>query len=119
MADDRDVPLFINARTDLFLQERDRTKHNSLLDAAIERAKLYAAAGASGFFAPGLADDALVGKLCKAVALPVNIMITGGVSAPRRLAELGVSRISYGPGPYRAMIAQLKDDAAAVFASAD
>lgn len=118
VADDRNIPLFINARTDLFLQEGDRAKHHGLLDAAIIRANLYARAGASGFFAPGLAEDALVGKLCEAVALPVNIMMMEGVSSPTRLSELGVRRISYGPGPYRAMIAQLRDDAAAVFASA-
>src|SRR5690606_32706288 len=57
LADERDVPFFINARTDLVLQERDHAKHASLLDEAVERAKAYAAAGASGFFAPGLADD--------------------------------------------------------------
>jgi len=118
MADGRDIPFFINARTDLFLQEGDRAKHAALLDEAIARAKAYAAAGASGFFAPGLADDALIAKLCEAVALPVNIMMMGGVSAPKRLAELGVGRVSYGPGPYRAMIAKLKDDAAAVFSAA-
>lgn len=118
MADDRDIPLFINARTDLFLQEGDRTKHATLLDEAIERAKAYATGGASGFFAPGLVDNTLIAKLCNAVALPVNVLMMGGVSSPSQLAELGVSRVSYGPGPYRTMIAKLRDDAAAVFASA-
>ncbi|MBW6423309.1 isocitrate lyase/phosphoenolpyruvate mutase family protein [Rhizobium sp. XQZ8] len=118
MADGRDIPFFINARTDLFLKEGDQAKHAGLLDEAIARAEAYAAAGASGFFAPGLADDALIAKLCEAVALPVNIMMMGSVSAPKRLAELGVGRVSYGPGPYRAMMAKLKEDAAAVFAAA-
>jgi len=117
MADSRDIPFFINARTDLFLQESDRAKHAVLLDEAVARAKAYASAGASGFFAPGLAEDALIARLCEAVALPVNIMMMGGVSAPKRLAELGVGRVSYGPGPYRAMMAKLKEDAAVVFAS--
>lgn len=118
MADGRDMPFFINARTDLFLKEGDRTKHAGLLDEAITRAKAYAAAGASGFFAPGLAEDTLIAKLCEAISLPVNIMMMGGVSAPKRLAELGVGRVSYGPGPYRAMMAKLKEDAAAVFDAA-
>lgn len=117
-SDSREIPLFINARTDLFLKEGDRATHAGLLDQAIERANAYAEAGARGFFAPGLADDDLIRKLCEAVALPVNIMMMPGVSAPKRLAELGVSRVSYGPGPYRAMMAKLKEDAAAVFAAA-
>ena len=46
------VDLFINARTDLFLgQQRDPA--NSIND-ALDRAKAYAAARASGFFIPGL-----------------------------------------------------------------
>jgi 2-methylisocitrate lyase-like PEP mutase family enzyme len=62
------VDLFINARTDLFLgQQRDPA--NSIND-ALDRAKAYAAAGASGFFIPGLRDDALIGHICDGVALP-------------------------------------------------
>ncbi|WP_105381301.1 isocitrate lyase/PEP mutase family protein [Neorhizobium alkalisoli] len=118
LADARGVPLFINARTDLFLQEGDRTKHAALLDQAIERSKAYAEAGGSGFFAPGLADEELIVKLCEASPVPVNIMMMPGVSAPKRLGELGVARVSYGPGPYRAMMAKLKEDAAAVFTAA-
>jgi 2-methylisocitrate lyase-like PEP mutase family enzyme len=118
LADSRGIPLFINARTDLFLQEGDRTKHAALLDEAVARARAYADAGGNGFFAPGLADEELIRKLCEASPVPVNIMMMPGVSAPKRLGELGVARVSYGPGPYRAMMAKLKEDAAAVFTAA-
>lgn len=116
--DSRDMPFFINARTDLFLQEGDQGKHAALLDEAIRRAKAYADAGGNGFFAPGLADEGLIETLCKASPLPVNMMMFAGVPSPKRLGELGVSRVSYGPGPYRAMMAKLKEDAAAVFTAA-
>ena len=57
-AGEKGVDLFINARTDLFLgQKGDPAK--SIGD-ALDRAKAYAAAGASGFFVPGLRDDALI-----------------------------------------------------------
>jgi 2-methylisocitrate lyase-like PEP mutase family enzyme len=82
LADSSDIPFFINARTDLFLQEADRARHAGLLEEAVARARAYAAAGARGFFAPGLADDGLIGKLCDAVDLPVNIMMMAGVSPP-------------------------------------
>lgn len=118
LADSRGIPLFINARTDLFLQEGDRTKHAALLDEAVARARAYAEAGGNGFFAPGLADEELIRKLGEASPVPVNIMMMPGVSAPKRLGELGVARVSYGPGPYRAMMAKLKEDAAAVFTAA-
>src|SRR6266853_6758736 len=52
-AEQKRVGLFINARTDLFLgQSRDPAQ---AVGEALERAKAYAAAGASGFFIPGLA----------------------------------------------------------------
>jgi 2-methylisocitrate lyase-like PEP mutase family enzyme len=97
-AERRGVDLFINARTDLFLgQGRDPVE---AIVEALARAKAYARAGASGFFVPGLTDDALIGRLCAEVTLPINVMVMGGVPANDRLAELGVARISYGAIPY-------------------
>lgn len=114
-ADARGLPFFINARTDLFLKEADGGKHAALLDEAIARAHAFAEAGASGFFAPWLADPALIARLCEASPLPVNIMMKPGAPAIPELAACGVSRVSYGPGPYRAMIAWLKAEAARIY----
>ena len=81
------------------------------LGEALDRAKAYAAAGASGFFIPGLRDDALIGRVCNGVALPVNVMVMDGVPSNDRLTELGVSRISYGPIPYIRAMGVLQQDA--------
>lgn len=95
------VKLFINARTDVFFQSRDAA--NSIGD-ALDRARAYAAAGASGFFVPGLKDGALIGRICEDTELPVNVMVMEGIPTVRRLAKLGVARVSYGPIPFaRAM----------------
>lgn len=99
-ADRRDIPLFINARTDLFLRESDAGRHAGLLDEALERASLYAKAGASGIFLPGLADPDLIKTACEGIDLPVNIMMKPGVPDVSTLASLGVARISHGPFPY-------------------
>ncbi|MBP2442587.1 isocitrate lyase/PEP mutase family protein [Rhizobium leguminosarum] len=115
MAEARSIDFFINARTDLFLQEGDGSRHAGLVDEAIERGKAYAAAGASGFFVPGLIEPALIEKICAASSLPVNIMMKPGAPDPVALGKLGVSRISYGPGPYRAMMEKLKEAAAAIY----
>jgi len=92
------LDVFINARTDLFLgQGRDP---EATVDEAIQRAQAYASAGASGFFIPGLEEEALIGRICQGQSLPVNVMVTGGTPTPSRLAELGVARISWGPLSY-------------------
>ncbi len=108
-ADAAGVPLFINARTDLFLKERERSKHEALLDEAAGRAAVYAEAGASGFFAPALVEPGLVKRLCDQVELPVNIMMLEGAPSLPELAALGVARISYGPGPYVEAMARLAE----------
>jgi len=105
------IPAFINARTDIFLKAKPETHSNEMLDDAIARAKAYADAGASGFFAPGLKDEAMIARLCEATDLPVNIIALPGTPDTPTLAGLGVARISYGPVPYRQMIAWLQDQA--------
>ncbi|MBA8910031.1 isocitrate lyase/PEP mutase family protein [Aminobacter ciceronei] len=109
------IPAFINARTDIFLKAKPDEHSDTLVDAAIERAEAYAKAGAHGFFAPGLGNEALIGKLCKAVSLPVNIIALAHVPPKAKLAELGVARISYGPVPYRQMAEWLEAKARAAF----
>lgn len=101
-AEQKGVELFINARTDAFFEHGDDAAQ--AVGEALDRAKAYAVAGASGYFVPGLVDDALIGRVCESVSLPVNVMVMEGVPSNARLAELGVARISYGPIPYvRAM----------------
>jgi 2-methylisocitrate lyase-like PEP mutase family enzyme len=115
MAESRGFPLFINARTDLFLEEQDTSRHPRLIDEACRRAEAYAAGGASGFFAPGIVDAGLIGALCERVSLPVNILTRPTTPDLKTMASLGVARISYGPAPYREAMARLKAEAEAVY----
>ena len=115
MAERQGIALFINARTDLFLQESDAARHAALMEDAIARAEAYADAGASGFFAPGLADRDLIARLCAASPLPVNVMMKPGAPDIATLAAAGVGRVSYGPFPYREMIARLRSEAEKVY----
>ena len=94
------IDLFINARTDLFLQVKGNERHKAAHAEAIERAHAYGTAGASGFFAPGLVSEELIEALCAAIDLPVNILMLDGAPPIQRLAELGTSRVSFGPLPY-------------------
>jgi 2-methylisocitrate lyase-like PEP mutase family enzyme len=88
------VPFFINARTDVFLG------HSADVNEALERAQAYASAGASGFFIPGMTDASQIRRIAEEATLPVNVMVMEGVPSIDKLAKLGVARVSYGPIPY-------------------
>ena len=115
-ADDAGVAMYINARTDVFFQTPAAAHDAAMVDAALERARAYAAAGASGLFVPGVVAEALIARIAEASPLPVNIMAMTGVPDRKRLAELGVARISHGPGPYRGAMQWLTGAAKAAMA---
>jgi len=110
-ADTNGDSVFINARTDLFLKTKPEAHDIKMLDEAIVRAKAYEQAGADGFFAPGLADETLIGRLCDEISLPVNILALPHAPDTPTLSRIGVSRISYGPIPYRRMVEWLESEA--------
>nr|WP_206188352.1 isocitrate lyase/phosphoenolpyruvate mutase family protein [Sedimentitalea sp. CY04] len=95
-----DASLFINARTDLFLKQKDTSQHANLLDETIERAMAFAGAGASGLFVPGLTDLDLISQICRDSPLPVNVMMRGEAMTREAVAKAGVARCSYGPQPF-------------------
>lgn len=111
-ADRAGSDVFLNARTDLFLKAKSED-HAGLMYLALERAKAYAGAGANGFFAPGLTDEALIKQLCADCPLPVNILALPHAPKAGVLAGLGVARISHGPVPYKKMAAWLEEQARA------
>jgi 2-methylisocitrate lyase-like PEP mutase family enzyme len=125
-ADAAGVPLFINARTDVYLK-RLAEGHAAYVEAT-RRAELYRAAGASGIFVPGPSDSDLIGRLADEIKLPLNMLLWPGIADAARLQALGVRRISSGTAPFqsayggvaKATAAFLKDgDPAAFSAGAD
>ncbi|MGE7435914.1 isocitrate lyase/PEP mutase family protein [Kitasatospora sp. NPDC001175] len=113
-ADAAGVPLFINARTDVFL--RGVGEPESRLDAALARGLAYVDAGASGVFVPGTADPAVIAVLAEALPVPLNV--SGHAAAPgvAELAALGVGRISLGPGLAEVAYAAVRRAAREVYA---
>ena len=107
---------FINLRTDLFLKAPSDRHDEALADAAIERGKAYADAGANGFFIPGLADLSLVERITRAVSLPVNAMHLPNGPSRAEWASAGIARVSHGPFPFMAMQEWLTGEAKAALA---
>ena len=85
--------LFVNARCDVWL--RGVAPEAPVAEAA-RRATIYAAAGADGFFAPGLTDVGDIAAMVAATPLPVNLLAWPGLHDAATLKGLGVRRLSAG-----------------------
>ena len=98
-AGNADVPIVINARTELYLAKHgdERTR----FDRTVERLNAYFEAGADCLFAPGISDAETIGRLVTAVKGPLNILATAGSPSIAELRRLGVRRVSFGSGPSR------------------
>jgi 2-methylisocitrate lyase-like PEP mutase family enzyme len=96
VAELRQVKLFINARTDVYLKglvpAEDRVAET------LKRAALYQAAGADGLFAAGVTAEYEIAALCQGTSLPVNVLGLPGLPSLEELKALGVRRLSAGSG---------------------
>jgi len=93
---------FLNARVDAFHVITDEPKR--ALDEAIKRGNAYAEAGGDCIFYLGLHSSDLIRQVVKEVKAPVSIL--AGPQSPRvsELQDLGLARVSYGSGFYKAAI---------------
>jgi 2-methylisocitrate lyase-like PEP mutase family enzyme len=88
------VPLYLNARVDLYL--RNFGEESGRLAATLDRARAYLDAGASGIFVLGVADPDTIAELTAAIDAPVNILVGPGSPSVAELGKLGVARVSLG-----------------------
>lgn len=101
------IHLVINARTDAIMNNDDAPQN---LWEAIERGNAYREAGADCIFVPdvGNLDKKLIPILVKEIDAPINI-IAGATTPPiPELQDMGVSRVSIGPRPMRAVLSLLR-----------
>src|SRR5262249_8837496 len=97
----------------VFFQKPAPEHDEAMVRAALDRAKIYAEAGADGLFVPGVVDETLIGRIVEGSPLPLNIMVEANTPSLARLAKLGGARVSHGPGPYLTMMKVLSDAARA------
>jgi 2-methylisocitrate lyase-like PEP mutase family enzyme len=106
LAAQADARLFINARIDTYLAPNNG--RIARYEDTVQRAQLYASAGADGIFVPGLALEE-VARFTRAVPLPVNIYAGDGWGPPiYGLERAGVRRVSLGCGPLQSAFGLLR-----------
>jgi 2-methylisocitrate lyase-like PEP mutase family enzyme len=96
------VPIVINARVDALVRGGD-------WDDMVARASAYLTAGADCIFVLGLGTEELVARAVAEIDGRVSV-ISGATSVPlQRLAELGVTRVSFGPGMLGLTLSHLRN----------
>jgi 2-methylisocitrate lyase-like PEP mutase family enzyme len=106
VAKGEDVPIVINARTDIFLARHGDGA--TRFDRAVERLNAFHAAGADSLFAPGVYDAETIGRLAAAVTGPLNVRAGAGSPTIPEMKKIGVRRVSFGSGPSRVAIGSLR-----------
>ena len=105
------IRLFVNARTDVWL--RGLVPPPRVRDEAIARGRLYADAGADGFFTPGASELATIREIAGAVPLPLNVMLVPKLPPIAELAAHGVRRLSAGSALAQAALGLVRREARA------
>src|SRR2546426_132773 len=106
MASSMDMPLVINARTDVFLLPAGEPDQR--FEEAVQRLNIYRQAGADCLFPIGVSDAATIAKLVRAVNGPINVVASSTAPSIAELTGLGVARISFASELMRATLAHLR-----------
>jgi 2-methylisocitrate lyase-like PEP mutase family enzyme len=93
------TPLFINARTDVYL--RGLAQGDAAIAMTLERANLYQSAGADGLFVPGMASVEDTARISRQTSLPLNLMLLPGMPAIDSLFTAGARRFTAGPANFQ------------------
>lgn len=87
------VPVFINARVDVFAVPGD-VRTDVRIEDAVRRAHAYLDAGADGIYPMGVSDSAVLKTLCQRIDAPINVMARDGLADLDELTAIGVARVT-------------------------
>lgn len=111
IAKEMQVPIFINARTDVLLYKNLFPADDIIQDELLKRAIAYKEAGAHCFYPITLTKKEQIQKLVSQLNMPVNILTIPGIPGFKTLAEIGVTRVSLGPSFLKIAIRAMKNTA--------
>jgi 2-methylisocitrate lyase-like PEP mutase family enzyme len=107
------IPLFINARTDLYVGHAEMDPETKLAETAV-RARAYREAGADCVYPILLTDRDAIIRLQQETGGPLNILATPSTPPLADLKAIGVRRLSLGSGFQRAALATMRNVALAL-----
>ncbi|MBH0130354.1 isocitrate lyase/phosphoenolpyruvate mutase family protein [Salinibacterium sp. NK8237] len=106
------VPIAINARVDVLAGGGE-------WDDMVARANAYLTAGADCIFVLGLGDEQMLAQAIAQIDGPISVIGGPGYVPLKRLAELGVARVSFGPRTLGLTLSHLQQAATQLTALGD
>jgi 2-methylisocitrate lyase-like PEP mutase family enzyme len=100
------VDIVVNARVDVFVRRHTETRAD--IEEAVARARRYLEAGADCVYPILVREEPSIAELVEGIPGPVNIYAMAGAPDVRRLADLGVRRISLAGRLHRAAMTDLQ-----------
>jgi 2-methylisocitrate lyase-like PEP mutase family enzyme len=108
VAKEKGIPLFLNARIDVFVKGRYGPGADKLAETAA-RAEAYLEAGADGIYPILLSDLDSLRDLASRTKVPVNVYATASAPSVAELEAAGIARLSLGPGLFKATLTRMKE----------
>lgn len=106
MSDSINLPLFINARTDMYWLKVGNPTY--CFHETVKRAHAYQEAGADCIFVPGLNDVRLIHELRKEITCPINLLVSPDLPSVKALSSIGIERVSTGSAPFRSAVTLIR-----------
>ena len=103
------IPLFINARTDVYTKGKEFVTARSRFEETMKRGLAYRDAGADCYFPLAMHEQSEIKKTVKLLQMPINILIIPGVPELNVLEEMGVARVSLGPSFLKIAVRAMKN----------
>jgi 2-methylisocitrate lyase-like PEP mutase family enzyme len=97
-SDQMGVSLFINARTDVYVRGKGFDSPEFKLEETLKRGSVYKSAGADCFYPITLNRKEDIKTIVEQLKMPVNVLVLEGIPALSVLGDIGVARVSLGPG---------------------
>ena len=110
-AEQKGIPLFLNARTDTYIHSHLFSSAEEQLQETIKRGKAYCEAGAHCFFPILMKEEMQIKTVVEQVPLPVNIMAIPAIPSFHTLIEAGVKRISLGSSFLKTAMEAMREQA--------
>ncbi|MGZ4042815.1 MAG: isocitrate lyase/PEP mutase family protein [Bacteroidia bacterium] len=108
ISEDMNIPLFINARTDVYIRDNFASDEEKF-EETIKRGRAYLNAGADCIFPIVMKQKQDIQNLISVLKCPINILTIAGVPDLKTLSEIGVARVSLGPSFLKIAIRAMKN----------